>query len=283
MDNSDEENCTNTTSTAAETTTKPCNSLTEFTCENGYRQCVPKDSVCNKINDCGDGSDEDLNLCPPVKCNYDEFRCLDNRKCIEKASVCDSIYDCRDGSDEINCHVTTNLSSQSDSVTSTTIAVPNPPFTTSSPDFASLPNLNLPCPFGLKRPHSMCLTPIRFLFDRFQQVDKNEVLNRHNYFRRQAIPQPRQLLPDLQWDDDLARTAAGWAAQCANGKDDSTNRALPDRAGNKTSWQVGQNICKSPTSTKTVSECIDEWAAERQNWVYGIGQIGDGTVGHYTQ
>ena len=127
----------------------------------------------------------------------------------------------------------------------------------------------------------MCLTKSQ-LFTKFQQIDKTEVLSRHNYWRSQVVPQSRQPLPDLQWDDDLARAAAGWAAQCNMKHDSSNNRDLPDRGDNKGPWVVGQNICFA-TPARSFTDCIDDWASERHDWTYGIGKTGNGPIGHYTQ
>ena len=68
-----------------------------FTCSN--ENCVPYSKVCNLIDDCGDGTDED-------SCN-NHFACNVNsnfsKSYIPVSSVCDGQYDCLDSSDEKYC------------------------------------------------------------------------------------------------------------------------------------------------------------------------------------
>ena len=68
-----------------------------FACSNG--NCVPYSKVCNLIDDCGDGTDED-------SCD-NHFVCnIENnftKSYIPVSSVCDGQYDCLDSSDEKYC------------------------------------------------------------------------------------------------------------------------------------------------------------------------------------
>ncbi|XP_030630936.1 low-density lipoprotein receptor-related protein 2 [Chanos chanos] len=71
--------------------------MNEFACANGL--CILVPFHCDRVNDCGDGSDE-------IGCNYDtcashEFTCQ-NGMCIPAMFVCDGTADCRDGSDELD-------------------------------------------------------------------------------------------------------------------------------------------------------------------------------------
>ena len=132
----------------------------------------------------------------------------------------------------------------------------------------------------------MCLSPSAN-FQGYGQSNLQEILGGHNAWRANVsswAPAPRTPLVNLQWDNDLAKTAARWAAQCRMGHDDGSARALPNRGANGPAWSwVGQNICYSWGYSMSWTECINSWASERKDWQYGIGQVGSGAVGHLTQ
>ncbi|XP_078348608.1 uncharacterized protein LOC144633639 [Oculina patagonica] len=68
-----------------------------FKCRNGH--CIPASWLCNKVNDCQDGSDElGCDLCQGTN----NFRCW-NGRCVPQSAVCDAYNDCGDGSDETFC------------------------------------------------------------------------------------------------------------------------------------------------------------------------------------
>jgi len=87
----------------------------EFACWNGRDSvedgCITADDVCDKVNDCGDNSDE--NGCPDSAsdCKRNEFACLGGAfqdlilrfACIDMDYVCDGNNDCGDHTDEIGC------------------------------------------------------------------------------------------------------------------------------------------------------------------------------------
>ena len=81
-----------------------CNALKRFQCEN--HRCVPRYQLCDGIDNCGDGSDENnMTLCASrlKPCNlYAEYQCA-NKKCIDRSRVCDFGDDCGDSSDELGC------------------------------------------------------------------------------------------------------------------------------------------------------------------------------------
>lgn len=72
-----------------------------FTCFSG--DLVGDDGeICDGKSDCADSSDERRELCAPIICRVDQFKCYYGA-CISRARVCDASEDCVDGSDEFNC------------------------------------------------------------------------------------------------------------------------------------------------------------------------------------
>ena len=67
-----------------------------FKCDNG--ECVNYNQLCNRIDDCGDRSDE-LDCPNYMTCNYTK---LGNPKFVHVLKICDGIIDCFDMSDECN-------------------------------------------------------------------------------------------------------------------------------------------------------------------------------------
>ena len=64
-----------------------------FVCDNKYR-CIDYSEVCNLVDDCGDGSDEEF-------CT-NHFKCKSTGRYIPKTRMCDKSFDCLDMSDECN-------------------------------------------------------------------------------------------------------------------------------------------------------------------------------------
>ena len=64
----------------------------------GNNRCVLESSVCNKVDDCGDFSDEEGCPCP----DKTMFKCAKG-PCISAQRKCDSKPDCEDASDEMDC------------------------------------------------------------------------------------------------------------------------------------------------------------------------------------
>ncbi|HET9620999.1 MAG TPA: CAP domain-containing protein [Kofleriaceae bacterium] len=89
-------------------------------------------------------------------------------------------------------------------------------------------------------------------------------------------------LPDLVWDDALARTAATWAAKCT----DTDHDGLLDHNDGRSDGQpfyVGENIFAS-TGAATAHDAVFGWAAEGANYHYAANTCDGGKVcGHYTQ
>ena len=70
----------------------------EFKCKSNG--CIPKEWMCDKEEDCPDGSDEEINCIP--NCNPAFWQCNDGT-CINKEWNCDGEMDCNDESDENDC------------------------------------------------------------------------------------------------------------------------------------------------------------------------------------
>ena len=64
-----------------------------FVCNNKIK-CIDYSNVCDLVDDCGDGSDEEI-------CT-NHFKCNSTGRYIPKTKVCDKIFDCLDLSDECN-------------------------------------------------------------------------------------------------------------------------------------------------------------------------------------
>ncbi|CAF5159406.1 unnamed protein product, partial [Rotaria magnacalcarata] len=61
---------------------------------NGGRACVPKASMCNGVQDCLDGSDEDSSYCP-IECTAEQIRCANSTggvACVSKSSLCNGVW-----------------------------------------------------------------------------------------------------------------------------------------------------------------------------------------------
>ncbi|KAL4716422.1 hypothetical protein ACJJTC_015850 [Scirpophaga incertulas] len=78
-----------------------CAATGRWPCASGG--CVPTAQVCDGIDHCSDGSDEDLYYCTSRVCPPHTIRCGTGGRCLNEATHCDGRYDCDDGSDEADC------------------------------------------------------------------------------------------------------------------------------------------------------------------------------------
>ncbi|XP_018018683.1 low-density lipoprotein receptor-related protein 1B [Hyalella azteca] len=85
----------------------------QFECTEGGHEhpCIPELWLCNEIDDCLDGADEDPQLCSNYhelrQCTEEEFECPSNKQCISKNWLCDGENDCKDNADEKDCPLKT--------------------------------------------------------------------------------------------------------------------------------------------------------------------------------
>ncbi|XP_015230707.1 PREDICTED: low-density lipoprotein receptor-related protein 2-like [Cyprinodon variegatus] len=89
-----EKDCANAADELQNCPNRTCH-MDEFACANGL--CILIPYHCDRVNDCGDGSDE-LN-CIYDTCSSSQFTC-GNGACIYASYICDGENDCLDGSDE---------------------------------------------------------------------------------------------------------------------------------------------------------------------------------------
>ena len=71
-----------------------------------YNPCLMGYKICNGIEDCADGSDENPEFCENWSCSANYVKCKSNVQCIKISGLCEdpgsdrATRDCEDGSDE---------------------------------------------------------------------------------------------------------------------------------------------------------------------------------------
>ncbi|XP_066445255.1 cysteine-rich venom protein TEL1-like [Eleutherodactylus coqui] len=120
---------------------------------------------------------------------------------------------------------------------------------------------------------SMMNTPLSSLSTDLPDVQK-EILESHNKYRRQASPNASNMLK-MVWNAEAAKTALAWAKKCQPGHSPSSQRVI-------TNFKCGENIF---TFGWKVPWCVvsDSWYSEYIDFKYGIGNITDEEIGHFTQ
>jgi hypothetical protein len=88
-------------------------------------------------------------------------------------------------------------------------------------------------------------------------------------------------LPAMEWDPDLAATAAAWIALC---RDQDAPSGLidhnPDRSDGHP-YYIGENVFGSGGGA-TPQQVVNAWASEKANYNYANNSC-NGICGHYTQ
>ena len=100
------------------------------------------------------------------------------------------------------------------------------------------------------------------------QIDQNELLSRHNFYRKQVDA------PALKWSDSLADYAQEWANHLAK-HCEMKHRPDADGLGENIYWTSGE---------RTAKQVVDYWAQEEElfNHRRPVYKSGKG-YGHYTQ
>ncbi|XP_063442926.1 cysteine-rich secretory protein LCCL domain-containing 2-like [Mytilus trossulus] len=110
-------------------------------------------------------------------------------------------------------------------------------------------------------------TPLDFSID--------EILSLHNTARYEVSPPANPPIPDLIWNNELAKMAEEWAKGCLWGHN-------PNRTTSLGTLSAGENIAL----TSEISQGFNNWEDEITDWTYDNYKDGcdtGKTCGHYTQ
>ncbi|XP_058983930.1 modular serine protease-like [Musca domestica] len=107
-----------------------CWLFSHMQCKSG--ECISRDTMCDGIADCKDGSDETMEICSIFDCPDYTFRC-GYGACVPGIARCNGIKDCLDGSDEIPSHCGVSALNATESQNGTKITMPG----TRRPDYVT--------------------------------------------------------------------------------------------------------------------------------------------------
>lgn len=96
---------------------------------------------------------------------------------------------------------------------------------------------------------------------------KTAFVDRHNFYRSEVG------IADIQWSEDLARSAQEWADELGE-----------DCGFQHSGSQYGENIWKGTAGAFSIDDVVDSWGSEKADYDYDSNTCASGAVcGHYTQ
>ena len=96
--------------------------------------------------------------------------------------------------------------------------------------------------------------------------EASEFVVRHNFYRSEVG------VADIQWSDDLAKSAQEWANQLA----------ADGCAFAHSSSSYGENLWKGTAGAFSIQDVVDSWGSEKESYDYDTNSC-SAVCGHYTQ
>lgn len=113
-----------------------------------------------------------------------------------------------------------------------------------------------------------------------------QILNSHNKVRQLVNagdyhnqPAPKTAIPDLIWDEKLARVAHNYGKKCHWGHNGDRTEDYAALGGE---GYVGENLAVSSNQPSTDQTVDAQWGAEAKDYTYSSKSC-SGVCGHYTQ